>query len=117
MNNDNLTQGLKDFENREVVEQSLALVDIVKDLLDTTKKHLNKVYIALIVSILSNLIIIGAFLWYESQWEYETTTETTTTTEQVIDQKVSGENSKINNVEGDQYNDSATHNDSRPNQE
>lgn len=30
------------------------------------------------MSIAVNIIIVGAFLWYESQWEYETTTTTTT---------------------------------------
>lgn len=104
MKDERLNDGLKDFEDKEVIEQSLALVDIVKDLLDTTKRHLNKVYIVLLVSILSNLVIVGAFLWYESHWEY-TTTETTT-------QTVDGEDSQINNVDGNQYNDSATHNES-----
>lgn len=109
MNNDNLNKGLKDLENKDVVEQSLALVDIIKDLLDTTKRQLNKVYIILLVSILSNLVIIGAFLWYESQVVTETDTYTETTTTQTVD----GENSEINNVDGDQYNDNATHNDNK----
>lgn len=100
---DKLNESLEPFEEDNIVNQSLALVDIVKDLLATTKKHLNRVYVVLIISILSNLVIIGAFLWYESQWTYETT-ETTTT------QTVDGENSQINNVDGDQYNDEATHN-------
>lgn len=100
---DKLNENLESFEEDTIVNQSLALVDIVKDLLATTKKRLNRVYVVLIISILSNLVIIGAFLWYESQWTYETT-ETTTT------QTVDGENSQINNVDGNQYNDEATHN-------
>lgn len=48
--------------------------------------------------------LIYCFTWYESQFEW---TETTT---KEITQEVSGENSSINNVEGKQYNDNATHN-------
>lgn len=98
-----LKQGFQEFEEKDVVEQSLALVDIVKDLLETTKQHLNKIYVILVVSLLANLIIVGAFLWYESHMNttVETSTETVTT------QTVDGENSEINNVEGN-----AIHNDS-----
>lgn len=92
MNNDRL-------QKDDALEQSIALTEIVKDLLDSTKKHLNRVYVILIISILSNLIIVGAFLWYESQFTYEK--ETTVT------QTVDGENSTISNA---QYNDNAVHN-------
>jgi hypothetical protein len=53
--------------------------------------------------------MIGGFFWYESQFEYD---EVYTTTEQV-DQEVSGSNSSINNIEGNQYNGNAIHNDNR----
>lgn len=103
-----LKQGFQEFEEKDVVEQSLALVDIVKDLLETTKQHLNKIYVILVISLLANLIIVGTFLWYEScmNTTVETSTETVTT------QTVDGENSEINNVEGNQYKDNAIHNDS-----
>ena len=103
-NNKNIKESLDAFKEDDPINQSLALVEIVKDLLITTKQQLHRVYVILIISILSNLVIVGAFLWYESQWEYETTTETVTT------QTVDGENSQINNIDGDQYNDNATHN-------
>ena len=90
MNNDRL-------QKDDTLEQSIALTEIVKDLLQSTKQHLNRVYV--ILSILANLIIVGAFLWYESQFTY--TKETTVT------QTVGGENSRITNA---QYNDSAVHN-------
>lgn len=92
MNNDRL-------QKDDALEQSIALTEIVKDLLNSTKKHLNRVYVILIISILSNLIIVGAFLWYESQFTYEK--ETTVT------QTVDGENFTISNA---QYNDNAVHN-------
>lgn len=62
-------------------------------------------FIALIVSILVNLAIVGGFLWYESQWEYTETKE--------ITQEVSGNDSDINNVSGNQYKDSAIHNEGK----
>lgn len=83
----------------DALEQSIALTEVVKDLLQSTKQHLNRVYVVLIISILVNLIIVGAFLWYESQFTYEK--ETTVT------QTVDGENSTISN---EQYNDNAVHN-------
>ena len=92
MNNDRL-------QKDDALEQSIALTEIVKDLLNSTKKHLNRVYVILIISILSNLIIVGAFLWYESQFTYEKETTVTRT--------VDGENSTISNA---QYNDNAVHN-------
>lgn len=91
MNNDKVKE--------DALEQSIALTEVVKDLLKSTKQHLNRVYIVLIISILSNLIIVGAFLWYESQFTYEK--ETTVT------QTVDGENYTISNA---QYNDNAVHN-------
>lgn len=99
---------IEELEGKEAVEQSMALVEIVKDLLDTTRQQLKRIYIILAISIIANLVIVGAFLWYESHMEV---TETTTTT-----QTVDGESS-INNtqVDGDQYQykDNASHNDNR----
>lgn len=105
---ENFENSLRDFENRDITEQSLALVDVVKDLLDTTKKHLNRVYILLGISIVVNLLTVFGFLWYESQFEY--TDELTYTHKEDISQEVSGENSEINNVKGNMYRDNSTHN-------
>ena len=101
---ENFENSLRDFENRDITEQSLALVDVVKDLLDTTKKHLNRVYILLGISIVVNLLTVFGFLWYESQFEYTDTEKVTVT------QEVDSKNSEINNVKGDMYKDNATHN-------
>lgn len=106
MENDRLNKELDGFQKTDELKQSLALVDILRDLLDTTKRQLNKIYILLLVSILSNLIIVGAFLWYESHM----TTTVETTTETVTTQTVDGDDAEINNVEGNQYNDNAVHN-------
>lgn len=99
---DRLNKSLIDFAEDDALKQSIALSDVVRELLDTTKRQLNKIYILLMISILANLVIVGAFLWYESNWEYETT--------ETITQTVDGEDSEINNVSGYQYKDEAVHN-------
>lgn len=64
-------------------------------------------FIVLIISLIINACIVARFLYYESLWEYETTTTTVT-------QEVEGEGSDINNVQGNQYMDNATHNEGGP---
>lgn len=83
-------------------DESLALAKISLELLKERNGYFKKLWIALIISILVNVALVFSFLWYESQWEYTTTTTTT--------QEVEGENSSINNVQGNQYNDQAIHN-------
>lgn len=90
----------------DALDQSIALNRIVMAMLQHQKKGFKYVFVALIISLLANLFIVGGFLYYNSLYNYTTTT--TTVTE--LDQEVTGENSKINNVQGDQYNDNATHN-------
>lgn len=92
----------------DALDQSIALNRIVMAILQNQKEQIRLLIAVLIISILVNLCSIGAFLWYESQFVY-TTKEVTTT----VTQEVSGENSNINNVEGNQYNDNAIHNDDR----
>lgn len=86
----------------DAMEQYGALTHIVMDMLEAKKKESKMFFVALIISLIMNVVIVGIFLWYESTWDY-TTTETTT-------QEVSGHDSDINNVDGDQYKDSAVHN-------
>lgn len=77
-----------------------AMIELMKDMISYKKKESKFLFIALICVVIMNLLEVGAFLWFESQWEY-TDTVTTTTTEQ----EVSGDESDI--VNGDQYNDSS----------
>lgn len=96
---------VNDIKNESgALDQSMALNRIVMALLQSQKDTNKRLFIALILSLLCNLFIVGGFLWYESQWEY-VTTETITTT-----QEVEGDSAEINNVEGDLYKDSSTHN-------
>ena len=87
--------------NKEPTEldQALAIIQICKDLLEHKKRDTKLLFIALMVSLVMNLAIVGAFLWYESGWDY---TDTTTTT---VEQSVDGDDGSI--INGDQYNDQA----------
>lgn len=96
----------------DAIRQSVIIGRIIQDTADKTQQAADKAaershriikWLAwlLALSIAVNIIIVGAFLWYESQWEYETTTTTT--------QTVEGDSAEINNVEGNQYKDSASH--------
>lgn len=76
-----------------------ALLELMRDLLDYKRKEARFLFIALIAVIVMNLLMVGAFLYFEAHME----TEVTTTT-----QEVSGDESDIVNgdqVQGDQYND------------
>ena len=81
------------------------LLDMVKN----QKGYINGIFrIFIITFVCYTLILISmivGFFVYESQFETEVV-ETQTT----ITQEVSGDGSDINNVEGNQYNDNATHN-------
>lgn len=79
------------------MEDYKAIAELFKDMLEYKKKEAKFLFIALIASLCMNLAVVGAFLFYESQWEYTDTT--TTTTQQPID----GDEGSI--VNGDQYND------------
>lgn len=97
---------IEEMENEEeALNQSLALNKVIINLLKQQRETNKRMFIALIVSILVNLAIVGGFLWYESQWEYTETKE--------ITQEVSGNDSDINNVSGNQYKDSAIHNEGK----
>ena len=72
---ENVTNVLGEMmEEEDALNQSVALNRIVMQLLKTRAQECKRLWIALIISILVNLAIVGGFLWYESQWEYSTTT-------------------------------------------
>ena len=73
-----------------------ALIELMKDMLSYKKKEARYLFIALVAVIVMNLLMVGAFLYFES---HMVTTTTTTTTTQTVD----GEENDI--VNGDQYND------------
>ena len=86
---ENITDALgKIKEEEDALDQSVALNKIVMQLLKTKAQENKRLWVALVISILVNLLIVGAFLWYESQWEYTTTT----TTEIMQDSEDNGSN-------------------------
>lgn len=79
-NNEQVAEQISEIrEQEDALDQSIALNRIVMNLLKTKAQENKRLWIALVISILVNLAIVGGFLWYESQWEYftETTTEVT----------------------------------------
>lgn len=92
--------------------------DIMRDVFVNMQKQKNKelkrkdIIIAILVVFLfvEPIVLYAGHLWHESQYEYtETTTE-----EQKVEVSTSGDNAnaEYNDVDGNQYNDNATHNES-----
>lgn len=87
------------------------LLDVVKAQ-KNTYKNLVTVFIVTVISLTTIICgMIFTFAWYESQFECVTTQEAFT--KEVTNQEVSGESSSIMNIEGNQYNDNAIHNEDR----
>ena len=95
--------------NEETLEQSQAMNHLLLEMVKTQKENyraLIRIFAVTVVMYTFILVsmIIG-FFWYESQ--FETTTEVVT---REVTQEVSGNDSEINNVEGNMYKDNAIHN-------
>lgn len=72
---------MKELEKeQDTLSQVAVVARIVNDVSAQHEKYFKRMWMVLIASIVANLLIVGAFLWYESQME--TTTTTTTTVEQ-----------------------------------
>lgn len=82
------------------------LLDMIKNQ-KTSMERFCKVFVVTVGCFMLVLVsmVVGFFI-YESQFE----TVDAVTTETAITQEVSGEDSTINNVSGNQYNDNAVHN-------
>lgn len=92
-------------------------MDYEKVLVDTQKEysHSNrvkdKIIILLIVLMFLEAVIgYSGFVWYESQFDYVTTDETETMKDVSIGTNGDNANAEYNEVNGNQYNDSAIHN-------
>lgn len=121
---ENITDALgKIKEEENALDQSVALNKIVMQLLKTKAQENKRLWIALVISILVNLCIVGGFLWYESQWEY-TTTHTTEVTQESEDTGHNllqvGDNSRMffglgeDNVDGQAISEDNNNSDSQP---
>ena len=71
-------------EEDGALDQSIALNKITMKLIHDMAADCKRLWIALVISILVNLVLVGGFLGYGSQWEY-TPTETTTVTQDIGD--------------------------------
>ena len=95
---------MSDIDELESKEQTLTtlLVEVVKNQ-KRNLKIMTRLFVIVVVCFTVVIVsgIVG-FFWYESQFEWQET--------KTITQEVSGDSSAINNVEGNQYNDSAVHN-------
>lgn len=89
-------------------KQNEQLNNLLLDVVKNQKRSYKSLVTVFIVTVISLTLIICAvifsFAWYESQFE------TMEETKAEITQTVDGENSSINNVTGNQYNDNAIHN-------
>lgn len=93
-------------KNKQVEATNKLLLQMVKNQKENNKNMIRVFIITMCcMTVLLVSMVVGFFV-YEGQFE----TELETTTETTITQEVSGEDSTINNVEGNQYNDNATHN-------
>lgn len=93
-------------EEKDAISSSVALNKILYRLLTDCKRREARLWGIIIGLIVVIVVGVAGFFLYESQF----TTEDTETTWEYSE--VSGENASINNVQGDQYNDESTHNDS-----
>ena len=104
-------------EDEKVKQQQDDLVQISMEMLKQRGKE-NLVIKVICTIVIVLMILINSFIVYmnyqfkEEMLQYISTLEAETTTETTTTQTVDGEG-KINNVDGNQYNDSATHNDNR----
>lgn len=74
-----------------------------------SNKIKDKIIILLIVLMFLEAVIgYSGFVWYESQFDYITTEESTTEVD--LDTQGDNANAEYNDVKGNQYNDSAVHN-------
>lgn len=71
-----MDSNIKDLKETQSLDQSIALNRITLQLLKDRADDCRRLWIALIISILVNLVTISGVLWYESQWDR---TETVTT--------------------------------------
>lgn len=96
----------------EVEEQEQAMYRLMLSTITHLTKQLHMMIIAIVLIIALSMGTICALMWDNNRFKNElaelmSTGEVTTTTETT--QSVDGEG-KINNVDGDQYNDNAIHN-------
>lgn len=113
-----MNENLKNLREEGSLDESIALNRITMQLLKDRAADCKRLWIALVISILVNLVLVGGFLWYESQWEKaETVTTITQDTGEGSGNNVyqSGESATYN--EGGDKDGQADHSNQNPNQD
>lgn len=89
-------------------ELEMILIDTQKEYSKSNRMKDKIIVLLIVLMFLEAVIGYCGFVWYESQFDYVTTEQTT----QDVDLSTEGENAnaEYNDVQGNQYNDSATHN-------
>ena len=94
------------YDNEKDLElANRVLLELSKNQKENNKSLLKVLIINIICCTLLVMTLVIGFFVYESQFDMANVVTTETVT-----QEGSGEESDINNVEGNQYNDNATHN-------
>lgn len=103
---------MKDMLHEELVTKDRELTELLVQVVQNQRNNAKTlIKLIVILSICFTVIIasmIVGFFWYESQFDY---VDTYTYSEETT-QEVDGDNATINNIEGNQYNDNAIHNES-----
>lgn len=89
------------------------LFDLQKENIKESKFKDKIIIVLVILLFLEAVIGYSGFVWYEAQFEYGETETVTTTETTNTELNADGDNAhaEYNNVEGNQYNDNAVHND------
>ena len=105
------------MENEKRSEEQTKKFDSTKLLIDSQKevkksnRLKDRIIIMLIVFLfIEPVILFSGFLLYESQFEYVDLYDTSEETNVDLDASGDSANAEYNDVEGNQYNDNATHN-------
>jgi flagellar basal body-associated protein FliL len=84
------------------------LIDSQKEVGKSNKRKDKIIVLLIVLMFLEAIVGYSGFIWYESQFDYVTTEQET----QDVDLSTEGDNAnaEYNDVQGNQYNDRATHN-------
>ena len=86
------------------------LLDVQKEYSKSNKFKDRIIVVLIVLMFLEAVVGYSGFLWYESQFEYVDLYDTSEETNVDLDASGDSSNAEYNDVEGNQYNDNATHN-------
>ena len=89
-------------------ETEKILIDVQKEYANSNRKKDKIIVLLIVLMFLEAIVCYAGFLYYESQFDYVETYDTTKDVD--IDTKGDNANAEYNDVNGNQYNDDAVHN-------